>query len=44
MGIVKDHFDTYALGFLGLLVFAVICLVVSLSMRRASRMPEGVAA
>ena len=39
MGIVKDHFDTYALGFLGLLVFAVVCLVVALTMRRAARMP-----
>ena len=44
MGIVKDHFDTYALGFLGLLVFAVICLVVSLTMRRAARMPHEVTA
>jgi NNP family nitrate/nitrite transporter-like MFS transporter len=44
MGIVKDHFDTYALGFVGLLVFAVICLVVSLTMRRASQMPQGVTA
>jgi NNP family nitrate/nitrite transporter-like MFS transporter len=44
MGIVKDHFDTYALGFVGLLVFTVICLLVSLSMRRASRMPHEVTA
>ena len=44
MGIVKDHFDTYALGFVGLLVFAVICLVVAVTMRRASRMPHGVTA
>jgi MFS transporter, NNP family, nitrate/nitrite transporter len=44
MGIVKDHFDTYALGFLGLLVFAAVCLVVALTMRRAARMPRGVAA
>jgi NNP family nitrate/nitrite transporter-like MFS transporter len=44
MGIVKDHFDTYALGFVGLLVFAVICLVVSLTMRRATRMPHEVTA
>ena len=44
MGIVKDHFDTYALGFFGLLVFTVICLVVSLTMRRASRMPHEVTA
>ncbi|HEY9458786.1 MAG TPA: MFS transporter [Gaiella sp.] len=44
MGIVKDHFDTYALGFVGLLVFAVICLVVSLTMRRASRVPHEVTA
>jgi NNP family nitrate/nitrite transporter-like MFS transporter len=44
MGIVKDHFDTYALGFLGLLVFAVVCLVVALTMRRAAGMPRGVMA
>ncbi len=44
MGFVKDHFDTYALGFVGLLVFAVICLVVSLTMRRASRVPHEVTA
>ncbi|HEX6724685.1 MAG TPA: MFS transporter [Gaiella sp.] len=44
MGIVKDHFDTYALGFLGLLVFAVVCLVVALTMRRAARTPSGVTA
>jgi NNP family nitrate/nitrite transporter-like MFS transporter len=44
MGIVKDHFDTYALGFVGLLLFTVICLVVALTMRRAARMPRGVAA
>ena len=44
MGIVKDHFDTYALGFLGLLVFAVVCLVVALTMRRAAGMPRGVTA
>ncbi|HET8813105.1 MAG TPA: MFS transporter, partial [Gaiella sp.] len=44
MGIVKDHFDTYALGFVGLLVFAVICLAVSLTMRRTSRMPHEVTA
>lgn len=44
MGVVKDHFDTYALGFLGLLVFAVVCLVVALTMRLAARMPSGVTA
>ncbi|HET7514724.1 MAG TPA: MFS transporter [Gaiella sp.] len=44
MGMVKDHFDTYALGFVGLLVFAVVCLVVALTMRRAARMPSEVAA
>ncbi len=33
MGIVKDHFDTYALGFVGLLVFTGICLAVALRMR-----------
>ena len=44
MGIVKDHFDTYALGFIGLLVFALVCLVVALTMRRAARMPREVTA
>ncbi len=44
MGIVKDHFDTYALGFLGLLVFALVCLAVALTMRRAARMPSEVTA
>jgi NNP family nitrate/nitrite transporter-like MFS transporter len=44
MGIVKDHFDTYALGFLGLLVFALVCLVVALTMRRAARIPSEVTA
>ena len=34
MGVVKDHFDTYALGFVGLLVFTGVCLAVALSMRR----------
>jgi len=43
MGIVKDHFETYALGFLGLLVFACICLVVALTMRASMRTPEGAA-
>ena len=37
MGIVKDHFDTYALGFIGLVAFAAVCLVVSLTMRTAGR-------
>ena len=41
MGIVKDHFDTYALGFVGLLVFAGICLAVSLSMRATAGTAEG---
>jgi len=41
MGIVKDHFETYALGFLGLLVFACICLVVALTMRASRRTPDG---
>jgi NNP family nitrate/nitrite transporter-like MFS transporter len=44
MGIVKDHFDTYTLGFIGLLVFAGVCLAVALTMRAAGRTPEGVAA
>ena len=44
MGIVKDHFDTYALGFVGLLLFAAVCLVVVLTMHRAARVPRGVPA
>jgi MFS transporter, NNP family, nitrate/nitrite transporter len=44
MGIVKDHFDTYALGFVGLLLFAAICLAVSLSMRSAGGTAEGAVA
>ncbi len=44
MGIVKDHFDTYALGFIGLLLFAAICFAVALTMRRATQVPRGVAA
>ena len=44
MGIVKDHFDTYALGFVGLLLFTAVCLVVAVTMRRAARMPRGVTA
>ena len=34
MGIVKDHFDTYALGFVGLLTVCLICLLVVVAMRR----------
>jgi NNP family nitrate/nitrite transporter-like MFS transporter len=44
MGIVKDHFDTYALGFVGLLVFAGICLAVALSMRVRGAAPGGAVA
>ena len=44
MGIVKDRFDTYALGFLGLVVFAVGCLVVALAMRRTPTTPAGAVA
>ena len=44
MGIVKDHFDTYALGFVGLLLFTAVCLVVAVTMHRAARMPRGVTA
>ncbi len=44
MGIVKDHFDTYALGFIGLLAFTVVCLVVALTMHRATRAPREVTA
>ncbi len=42
MGIVQDHFDTYALGFLGLVAFAVVCLIVSLAMRRSAIGPTEV--
>ncbi|RDI73498.1 Nitrate/nitrite transporter [Gaiella occulta] len=34
MGIVKDHFDTYALGFVGLFAFCLFCLAVVVAMRR----------
>lgn len=44
MGIVNDQLDSYAFGFLGLLVFAVACGVVALTMRRASATPTGFAA
>ncbi len=37
MGIVKDHFDTYSLGFVGLLVFCVACVLVALRMWRNDR-------
>ena len=37
MGIVKDHFDTYALGFVGLLVFCVGCGLVTFRMWRQDR-------
>jgi NNP family nitrate/nitrite transporter-like MFS transporter len=37
MGIVKDHFDTYSLGFVGLLVFCVACVLVALRMWRHDR-------
>ena len=44
MGIVKDHFDTYALGFVGLLVFTAVCLVVALRMRGPTATPGGAVA
>lgn len=44
MGLVKDHFDTYALGFVGLLVFTCLCLVVALSMRAPAATPGGAVA
>jgi NNP family nitrate/nitrite transporter-like MFS transporter len=34
MGIVKDHFDTYALGFVGLLAFCLFCLGIVVAMGR----------
>jgi NNP family nitrate/nitrite transporter-like MFS transporter len=40
MGILKDHFDTYALGFVGLLAFTAVCLAVALTMRAAGGTPE----
>ena len=39
MGIVNDQLDSYALGFLGLVVFAAACAAVALTMRRASAAP-----
>lgn len=36
MGIVKDHFDTYALGFVGLLAFCLFCLGIVVAMRRSA--------
>ncbi len=38
MGIVKDHFDTYTLGFVGLLAFCLVCAVVATSMWRHERL------
>lgn len=37
MGIVKDHFETYTLGFIGLLGFSLACLGVVVMMRRSGR-------
>ncbi len=34
MGVVKDQFDTYTLGFVGLLLFCLGCVVVAASMWR----------
>lgn len=36
MGIVKDIFDTYALGFAGLLAFCLFCLGIVVAMRRGA--------
>ena len=36
MGIVKDNFDTYALGFVGLLAFCLFCLGIVVAMRRGA--------
>jgi NNP family nitrate/nitrite transporter-like MFS transporter len=36
MGIVKDHFDTYALGFVGLFAFCLLCLGIVVAMRRSA--------
>jgi NNP family nitrate/nitrite transporter-like MFS transporter len=44
MGVVKDHFDTYALGFVGLLAFTVVCLAVAFTMRASSAAPGGAVA
>jgi NNP family nitrate/nitrite transporter-like MFS transporter len=45
MGIVKDNFDTYALGFVGLLVFTGGCLVIAFLLRRSTaHLPESAAA
>lgn len=37
MGLVRDHFDTYALGFVGLLVFSVGCVLVTARMWQKER-------
>jgi NNP family nitrate/nitrite transporter-like MFS transporter len=44
MGIVNDQLDTYAVGFLGLVVFSAACAVVALTMRRGSAARVEVAA
>jgi NNP family nitrate/nitrite transporter-like MFS transporter len=38
MGIVKDNFDTYTLGFVGLLAFCLVCAAVAASMWRQERL------
>lgn len=41
MGVVRDNFETYMLGFVGLLVFCTACLLVTIAMWRQGRRPAG---
>ena len=43
MGIVRDNFDTYALGFVGLLLFTSGCLVIALLLRHRTRVAGALA-
>lgn len=44
MGLVKDYFDSYALGFLGLLAFCLFCFAIVVVMRRNAPLPPEPAA
>ena len=37
MGVVKDATDSYALGFVGLLVFCAVCLLIAVRLWRSAR-------
>jgi NNP family nitrate/nitrite transporter-like MFS transporter len=38
MGVVKDATDSYALGFVGLLVFCAVCLLIAVRLWRSARL------